>query len=146
VHPEEADVVIAQLEQDLLELVNLDTGKPAIRAVQRSDAWHERSATDVMPDLFVDWDRSAPVNRVSSPKIGVIHEPYELWRTGDHRPAGLLLTHGDGLPAGARLEGLAVEDIGPSIAARLGVVLEDVDGAPCTWLAERKISQHPAPA
>jgi hypothetical protein len=99
-----------------------------------------------MPDLFVDWDRSAPVNRVSSPKIGVIHEPYELWRTGDHRPAGLLLAHGDGLPARARLEGLAVEDIGPSIAARLGVVLEDVDGAPCTWLAERRISQHPAPA
>lgn len=139
VAPEEADAVIAELEQDLLELVNVDTGKRVVRAVERCDAWHARTPTDAMPDLFLDWERSAPVERVSSPKIGAVHAPYEHWRTGDHRPAGLLLARARELPGGERLPGLAVEDIGPSIAARLGVALTEVDGVACDWLSRREV-------
>src|SRR5690606_35036558 len=91
VSPEEADAVMAELEQDLLELVNVDTGKCVVRAVQRCDNWHARSPRDVMPDLFLDWERGAPVERIASPKIGLVTGLYDHWRTGDHRPAGLLL-------------------------------------------------------
>jgi hypothetical protein len=129
-----------------LELVNVDTGKRAVRAVERCDTWHARAPTDVMPDLFIDWERSAPVEKVTSPKTGLIHIPYTHWRTGDHRPAGMLLARARELPGGKRLAGLSVEDIGPSIAARLGVTLKDVDGVARAWMAEREGANRATPA
>jgi len=138
VQPEAADALIAELERDLLELVNADTGKSVVRAVQRCADWHERTPSDVMPDLFVDWDRTAPIERVHSDKVGLIEIPYDHWRTGDHRPAGLLLAQASGLPSGERLPGLAIEDVGCSIAARLGVAMTEVDGVECGWLSGRE--------
>jgi predicted AlkP superfamily phosphohydrolase/phosphomutase len=135
VRPEEVDAVIAELTEGLLELVNVDTGKPVVRSVERCDRWYGRVPTDTMPDLFLDWERSALIETVSSPRIGTLHRPYTHWRTGDHRPAGLLLAKGEDFAPGVRMSGLAVEDIGPSIAARLGVELRNVDGRPAEWLA-----------
>jgi hypothetical protein len=64
-----------------------------------------------------------------------VHAPYQGWRTGDHSPDGLLLARGPGLPAGTNLTPLAIEDIGPTVAARLGVTLNGVDGRPAEWFA-----------
>ena len=137
---DEADAVIAELEAALLEIVNVETGKPIVRALERCDRWHRRSPGDTMPDLLIDWERSVPVSTVSSPRIGTLHMPDLQHRTGDHRPAGLLVAHGPGMRAGERMPALAVEDIGPSIAARLGVRLSDVDGRPAAWLAGEMVS------
>jgi predicted AlkP superfamily phosphohydrolase/phosphomutase len=65
---------------------------------------------------------------VYSPKIGVVHEPYEHWRTGDHFPNGLLLATGPGIVPGVASQVIPVTDIAPTICARLGVQLPDVDG------------------
>jgi predicted AlkP superfamily phosphohydrolase/phosphomutase len=145
VRPEEVDAVVAEITEGLLELVNADTGKPVIRAVERCDRWHKRSPNDTMPDLFLDWERSGLIENVTSPKVGSIHGRYDLWRTGDHRPAGLLLAKGEGLAPGVRMPGLAVEDIGPSIAARLGIELRNVDGRPVDWLAGPSRNRRPTP-
>jgi predicted AlkP superfamily phosphohydrolase/phosphomutase len=128
VAPDEFDAVCARLTEDLHALKNFDTGAPVIRGVERSDKWYRRAADDTMPDLFVRWDRSAPIETVSSPKTGIVHARYLLWRTGDHRPSGLLLAYGPGIPTNALLPEMALEDLAPSIAARLGVTLDDVDG------------------
>ncbi len=88
-----------------------------------------------MPDLFVEWDREALVNLVWSPKIGIVHAPYTNWRTGDHHSSGLLVAAGPGLPSGALLPEIALEDLAPSLAAQLGVSLDDIDGRPIDWLA-----------
>ncbi|CAN7662165.1 alkaline phosphatase family protein [Phenylobacterium sp. LjRoot225] len=141
VRPEEVDALIAEITEGLLELVNVDTGKPVIRGVERCERWHKRSPTDTMPDLFLDWERSALVETVTSPRIGTLHGRYNHWRTGDHRPAGLLLAKGEGFAPGVRMPGLAVEDIGPSIAARLGVELRDVDGRAADWLVRPGLIQ-----
>jgi predicted AlkP superfamily phosphohydrolase/phosphomutase len=145
VRPEEVDALIAEITEGLLELVNVDTGKPVIRGVERCDRWHKRSPTDTMPDLFLDWERSSLIETVSSPRIGTLHGRYTHWRTGDHRPAGLLLAKGEGCAPAVRMPGLAVEDIGPSIAARLGIELRDVDGRASDWLA-RPVAQPEAGA
>jgi predicted AlkP superfamily phosphohydrolase/phosphomutase len=136
VEPDHFDGVCRDLEQDLLELINVDTGKPAIRSVVRCDDHHRRRADDTMPDLFVEWDRSAPIQTVFSPRIGTVHTPYSGWRSGDHSPDGLLLALGPDIAARELLPPLCVEDIGASIAARLGVPLDDVDGEPVSWLAD----------
>jgi predicted AlkP superfamily phosphohydrolase/phosphomutase len=128
VAPDEFDGVCRCLADDLLALVNLDTGAPAVRAVERSDKWYRRAPTDTIPDLFVEWNASSAIETVTSPKIGVVHARYTLWRTGDHRPNGLLLARGPGIPSDALLPDMAIEDFAPSIAARLGLALDDVDG------------------
>ncbi len=124
-----------RIEDDLRALVNLDTGRPAIRSVTRADRFFRRTAGDRMPDLFIDWHRSAPIEAVHSPKIGTVRAPYDCWRTGDHRPGGLLLVRGPGLPADRPQPRIAMEDLPVTIAAQLGVALEDVDGVAVPWMA-----------
>jgi len=137
VQADEVDGVCARLTHDLLALVNVATGGRVIRGVERADQWYRRSAADTMPDLFIDWERTAPIETVWSPKTGLVHAPYTHWRTGDHRPDGLLLAIGPGVPSDRVLPCVDLEDIAPSIAARLGVGLEDVDGRPVPWLTVR---------
>jgi predicted AlkP superfamily phosphohydrolase/phosphomutase len=135
VAPEDFDATCAELERELLALIDDRTGEPAVRAVIRADARHERRADDAMPDLFVDWNRAgAPIERVSSPSVGKVHVPYTHWRTGDHRPEGLLVAVGPGIATGKAQPPLAVEDIGVTAARLLGATIADADGVPCPWL------------
>ncbi len=132
---ETMEAVIAALERDLRALVNVETGGPVIRGVERAERWYRRFETDTMPDLFLDWERSAPIETVWSEKTGMVHAPYVNWRTGDHRPRGLLLAAGPGIAAGAELPEMAIEDLPASLMARFGVEHGDMDGQPAGWLA-----------
>jgi hypothetical protein len=113
------DKVCSELSKDLLSLVNVDTGNPVVRSVERSDRWYRRSPEDTFPDLFVEWHRSGLIETVWSPKTGIVHAPYANWRTGDHRTDGLLLALGPDIPSRQTLSAIDFEDIGPSITARL---------------------------
>jgi predicted AlkP superfamily phosphohydrolase/phosphomutase len=131
----EFDAVCDRLRSDLLDLVNVTTGRPVVDAVVRTDEHYVRRTGDKLPDLFLDWNRESLVETVWSPKTGVIHVPYTHWRTGDHRPDGLLLATGPGIERGASLPPLRIVDLAPSLAARLGVSLDGVGGRPAQWLA-----------
>jgi predicted AlkP superfamily phosphohydrolase/phosphomutase len=136
------EALVRELERELQALVNSKTGGPVVLAVHRSADHHPRSADDNMPDLFVEWERSVPIETVASPGIGKVVTPYTHWRTGDHEPEGLLIALAPDLPAGAEMAPLAVEDLGPSVAARLGVAIGGVDGTPARWL----VAAEPVPA
>jgi predicted AlkP superfamily phosphohydrolase/phosphomutase len=131
----EFDELCQRLRADLMALVNVETGRQVIRDVERTDTYYERAELDALPDLLIEWNHDAPIETVWSPRFGVIRGSYVHWRTGDHRPGGLLLARGPGVEPGAELPEIAIEDLAPSIAARLGVVLEDVDGAVVPWLS-----------
>lgn len=143
---EEADALAGRLEEDLLAIENVATGRRAIRAVRRCDAFHRRRDEDSMPDLFIDWDRTDRIETVRSPLIGRVHAPYDGWRQGDHRPAGLLLARGPDLPANRVFPRVAMEDLPVSFAARLGVTLAGVDGEAIGWLAGQEAQEEPAAA
>ncbi len=126
----EFDDLCEGLKRDLQALINVDTGEPVVRAVERTDAHYRREPLDELPDLLIDWNHDALVETVWSPKTGMIHAPYWHWRTGDHRPDGFLLVKGAGLPTGANLGQVENRDIGPTICAMLGVELAGVEGRP----------------
>ena len=87
--------------------------------------------------VIVDLTIAAPIETVWSPKIGLVHGPYTHWRTGDHRPAGMLVATGPDLPTGVQPD-LDARDLAPTLLARLGVDTsgaEPVDGSPVGWLA-----------
>ena len=137
VHPDDFDKACGELARDLHALVNVVTGDPVIQSVTRADAHYRRRPDDRMPDLFIDWVRRGPIKTVWSPKTGLIHGPYMNWRSGDHRPDGLLFAYGPGIPTGRQLPSIELEDIAASISRRLGVPLEDVDGKAVDWLSGR---------
>ena len=59
IRPDEADAVCAALTRSCMALVNADSGGPAVRGVLRCDDHHRREPDDCLPDLFVEWERSA---------------------------------------------------------------------------------------
>jgi predicted AlkP superfamily phosphohydrolase/phosphomutase len=131
----ELDELCGRLREDLLALVNVETGGPVIRAVERTDAHYDREPLDSLPDLLIDWNHDHAIETIWSPRFGLLHGPYTHWRTGDHKPGGMLLARGPGIGSGYRPEGLDIEDLAPSLAARLGVALDRVDGSPVDWLS-----------
>lgn len=135
VDPAHAADEMEWLRAELLNLVNVDTGAGAVRAVERAEDHHARSPGDAFPDLFIEWNHDAPITTVSSPSIGTVHCVVAQWRTGDHRPAGLLLATGAHLGRSAIMPPVAMLDMAPTIMAALGVEPGDLDGAAIPWLA-----------
>jgi predicted AlkP superfamily phosphohydrolase/phosphomutase len=115
------EAVYRRLEADLLALVNVATGTSVIERVERCDLHYEREPLDALPDLFLHWNQSHPIETVWSPRVGLIRGPYEHWRTGDHRPGGLLLVHGADLEPEKQLPALEINQLGAWIADELGV-------------------------
>lgn len=142
---EEQRRVAAWLRRELLQVVNIDTGRPAILDVEVTDEVYGRSSGDVLPDLFIEWDRSAMIERVWSPTIGTIVRRYNHWRTGDHTREGFLAIAGPGTVSGRRGGVLEAVDIAPTIAATLGVELPGVDGRPRLDLLPGSPAVPPAP-
>lgn len=130
----DVDTACERLRRGLLELVNVDTGEPVVTAVLRTDGLYERSPDDALPDLFVEWNRNAPIERVWSPRIGLVERRSSHWRTGDHTTGGLLIATGPGIVPGRRAGSVPVVDVGVTLAAAAGVEIPDVDGIPVDFL------------
>jgi predicted AlkP superfamily phosphohydrolase/phosphomutase len=128
------EAVCASLTRDLLDLVNVDTGKPVVKEVVRiADECHGPHL-DTLPDLFAVWSREAPIRAVTSPKIGIVTEPRVIGaRTGDHNSDCVLYAQGPHVTRRGRINPMAVEDIAPTITALLEFALPDCDGAPVSF-------------
>jgi hypothetical protein len=74
-----------------------------------------------MPDLFVEWDHSAPIAALSSPRIGHISQAFAGDRTGDHWSNGLLVGRGIGFRSGGVNGPVRTQDIGPTVLDFFGV-------------------------
>ena len=122
------------LERELLALTGPD-GRRIVHRVLRSSALYSGALRDGLPDLMIDWDRSAPIHAVSSPKIGTVRGEYEGVRSGDHRPTGLLLARGPGIAAGRLAHRVQMVDLAPTLSALAGVPMKDVDGVPIPGVA-----------
>jgi predicted AlkP superfamily phosphohydrolase/phosphomutase len=133
VDPADYDDVCADLDRWLRQVLNVDTGAPAVTSVVRVDRAMRRHDGDGLPDLLVEWDRSAPIERVWSPRTGTVAVAYSHWRTGDHRRSGRLFVLGPGIGPGHHLGPVSLADLAPTVAAALGVTLPDVDGRALEW-------------
>ena len=146
------------LADRLAELVNMETGEAAVADIVFTDEQYERTPTDAFGDLIIEWNRTAPIETVWSPAVGVVRVPYDQWRTGDHHRRGLLLARGPGITPGRRAGRMPLLDIAPTLAASLGFDFNDFDGTPRADLVpaavrppepvagrRRALSDRPAP-
>ena len=141
------DRVVAEwLAERLYELVNVDTGTPAVRAVYWSNDVYERAPDDPLGDVLVEWHRDASISTVWSPATGVVTAPYLEWRTGDHDRRGMLLATGAGVRPGTRPAPISVVDVAPTLAASLGVDPPELAGRPIDGMARPDLLPAGAPA
>jgi predicted AlkP superfamily phosphohydrolase/phosphomutase len=129
------DSLCERLMSDLLGIVNLDNGEPIVRRVFRADSAYSGEYLRYLPDLLVEWNQRAPVFSIGSEKIGRLNGVDPYTRTGDHRPGGVFVALGPGIPIGKRDHPVDVRDFGPTIARKLGVALGDTEGIPIDEVA-----------
>ncbi len=125
----EFDAVCDHLRDELLDLINVETGEPAVRDVVRSDTVYPRRPDDTLADLFVAWNSDRPVEAVYSRRVGLVVQRQTHWRTGDHPADGIFLASGPHIAEDVDLPPVDPEDIAPTVCALLGVDLPDATGA-----------------
>ena len=130
----ELETFCESLSRDLLDLVNPASGRPAIRCVLRSAHLYEGPHRDHLPDLLVEWNQEAPVEAVSSAKLGLVARRYDGHRTGDHRAAGLFLAAGPSILPRRLERPVSIMDFAPTICTLLGVEPQDMEGRPISEL------------
>lgn len=128
------EAYVERLKRELLALRNVDTGEPVVTDVIVVRDHNAGEAIDRMPDLFVLWNRSAPIDRVTSDTVGVVEYVHRGNRTGDHSPESCVFAVGPGVQPGEILD-MQIYDLMPTISAVLGVDPGDTDGRPVDALA-----------
>lgn len=127
IQPGEVEAYIADLRDELLALRNADTGEKVVDEVVVVADENSGEALDRMPDLFVVWNRSQPIDRVRSDSVGVVEYLHRGNRTGDHTPKSCLFAIGAGVVPGP-IDGMTIYDLMPTVAALLGVDAGPTDG------------------
>jgi predicted AlkP superfamily phosphohydrolase/phosphomutase len=124
---EEYDRVCQEVTENLQSFINVDTGRPLVREVVRTDRIYRGERLDRLPDLLVHWNREEPILRVTSPTTGLIENRHLSTRSGDHADTGLILTLGPNVLAGKRNDGYLATDLAAMIAGQMGVALPSAE-------------------
>ncbi|MGH8983180.1 MAG: alkaline phosphatase family protein [Acidimicrobiia bacterium] len=123
----EYEELCSALETELLTLVNVETGKPAVRQVLRPAELFEGPKVAQMPDLLVEWYQESPIRSLASPTVGQVDGAFQGHRTGDHRRDGLLLRRGPTMTPRAE-DVVDSRDLASTICALLDVPLAHLEG------------------
>lgn len=124
---DQVDAYVAQLTNELQQLRNADTGGPVVSSFVRVSEHHSGEALDDLPDLFVIWNRTAPLDRVQSRTVGTVEYVHRGNRTGDHEAESIFFAVGPSVEAG-RVDDMQIFDFAPTIAALLGTEVDVTDG------------------
>ena len=137
---EEATRFVAQLEADLLAIVDDASGAPLVRRVMRTRDAYEGARVDDLPDLLVEWNETVAVGstalgtgagarvRARSAKIGMVEGSNDYARSGEHRPGGWFAAAGPGVARGRLEREPSLLDLAPTFARMLGVELPGAEG------------------
>jgi len=125
---DEYEALCDELTARLQELANPVTGQPAVLWVRRARELYQGRRLQDMPDLFVEWDHSAPISALQSPRIGTVTGSLVADRTGDHWQQGLLLGRGPRFRRG-ETSPMRTQDVAPTLLEFLSVpVPSDYEG------------------
>lgn len=137
------------LTRDLLDIVDVDSGRPIIARVLRTADLYRGEYVHHLPDLLVAWSddralgsttvgsgRGATV-RLTSGKIRTVEGHNSYCRSGDHRREGLFVAVGPAVSPGRMSRTVSIMDFAPTFTRLLGVDLPGADGDPIYELLAR---------
>ena len=90
----EYEQLLTRIESEFRALINVDTGRPAVKDVFRVPNLYPGPRSEDLPDMAILWSAEAPLHAVQSPRIGRIRLRVIEDRSGNHREEGFLLARG----------------------------------------------------
>jgi predicted AlkP superfamily phosphohydrolase/phosphomutase len=132
--PDDFNAVCDDLTRAFFELRNPANGEPIVARVVRVADHMKGERLDSMPDLMVEWRRTAPFSALESPQIGRIERAASWGRTGDHTPHALIMAQGPGIVPGRLAEVPSIVDIAATIGVLQRVEMAGLDGKPILGL------------
>ena len=115
------DALCQEITEALLALENPETGGRAVQWVARADSLFQGRHLKEMPDLFVEWDHSAPISALRSSRIGTVRRAVRGARSGEHWQSGLLVGMGPSFRSGAIETEIHTQDMAPTVLDFFGV-------------------------
>jgi predicted AlkP superfamily phosphohydrolase/phosphomutase len=133
----EYDRVCQDIESELEQLTNPQTGRPAVRRVVRIRNHYHGIAVDSLPDLVVQWSDEAFIGALHHPRLGTVSgEPVGL-RRSQHGPEGFLIGSGPRIKSHASVPGANTMDVAPTVLHLMGQpVPQEMDGRVLTELLD----------
>jgi predicted AlkP superfamily phosphohydrolase/phosphomutase len=124
----ELEEICSRLTTELRALTRPEDGSALVDRVIRCSDTFAGEHLNELPDLLVVWNRDAPIQGASSSTIGEIRSTEDGLRPGNHHEGGILFARVAGVARGHRLDTVAIVDLAPTLAALVGIELENVDG------------------
>lgn len=121
------------LETAFLELINPDTGRPAVRRVIRPETHYVGERTQYLPDLIVEWAPGQSIEAVRSPRVGLLRLRQEGRRSGDHTDRGMFFFQSQHEWSEPPTAPVSYLDLAASIPALAGVPVAGLDGRPLSF-------------
>ena len=118
------------LENRLSSLINLDSQQPAVKSIRHSRELYPQAPPGELPDLFVEWNKESPIDRLGEPGIEPVRRTGRRHRTGDHTPDGFYIASGPGLTSGKAMDPVTVISIAPTVATWLDVPVSGFASSP----------------
>lgn len=129
--------VLDEITEALHGFTEPTSGRKVVAEVIRTDDVFPGERRAWLPDLIVTWDRTAPIDAITSPVTGEIREASPDGRPGTHKGPGFILAAGPGVAAGGSVAG-HIRDLCPTLLARHGVDLaSELEGKPLDALVSR---------
>ena len=125
-----------QIKDELELLRDPETGQSLVKQVHRREELYSGPYLEEAPDLIIEWHDYRYWGRGRyDQSVPTIFEPPSTWDfsdlplTGTHRPDGIFVGSGPGIPHGQSLAGAQLIDLTPTALAFLGVpVPRSMDG------------------
>ena len=117
----EYDALLQRLETDLRQLIDPQTGQPAIEKVVRAGELYGCEPPEVLPDLIVHWKPSTHfLDHVLHPKAELTQKKPEFFRESEHTSHGFLAAAGPAIQNRGQIADVQVLDLAPTFLALLG--------------------------
>lgn len=109
------------LEADLWQLIDPQTGEPAVEQMTRTVKIFDCEPPNVLPDLFVEWKPSTHfVERVIHPKAELTQEKSAYFRSSWHTFNGFVAAAGPSIRRQGTVGNISLLDIAPTFLHLLG--------------------------
>jgi predicted AlkP superfamily phosphohydrolase/phosphomutase len=139
----EFDALRDRLGHDLLQIINESTGEPLIESIIRTSDLYPGPMRNALPDLLLEWNKRAPIDRVTSPGIGTLACRHRRVRSGDHvHKVGTYFVRGPGIAAGYQKEAIRTVDFAPTLAALVGFGGQGYVGQPIAGVIPPRASAN----
>ncbi len=126
--------VLEDIREGILAVRNSDTGEPIASECIITDDYYSGPFESYLPDMLVIWNRAAPIRVVESPRVGIVHQDYGDFRTGDHTPSGMFMASGPCIEPAQLEADVDAVDFFSSLTAVVGGTQTTTDGKPIPGL------------